>query len=150
VRYKYEIKSKLVSPRAHRKLMNDINRETGNYHKDVTLPKHFEVGAENVYHYTKRRDRYLKKKQALYHHQRPLVYTGLLFSYLMQKSRVTATYDGWRIYCKAPFPMRDEMRSEIERINKNEISGYKKKMKQRYTKMAAFYGKLNKTKGGSP
>lgn len=147
MKFKYQIKSTLVSPVKHRKLMNDINRETGNYHKDVTLPQHFEEGAENKYHYGKRRDRYLKKKKALYHHQRPLVYTGLLFNYLMQKSKVTAAYDRWRIYCKAPFPMREQLRSEVERINKSEISAYKKQMKQKYVKRAPAMGQMKKVEG---
>lgn len=147
MKFSYQLDATLVSPLRHRQLMAWINAEIGREHKYVTLPKHFEEGAENVYHYQRRRARYLKKKQELYHHQRPLVYSGLLFAYLMQKSKLTKTYAGWRIYCKAPFPMREQMRSEIERINKSEVTAYKKKMGQLYVKLLPKYARKRRMKG---
>jgi hypothetical protein len=128
----FEWNESLVTPLNHRRLMNRLNRAQGQQHKDITLPGHFEESASNKYHYRRRASKYLRKKLRKYGETRPLVYTGLLREYLLEKSKVTATYDHWRIYCKAPRPLRDWMRAEIEKINKNEAKFYGKETGRAY------------------
>jgi hypothetical protein len=149
VKFGFEWNESLVTPLNHRRLMNRLNRAQGQLHKDVTLPGHFEESANNKYHYRRRKAKYLRKKLAKYGETRPLVLTGLLREYILEKSKVTATYNHWRIYCKAPRPLRDWMRDEIEKINKNEAKQYGKEMGRDYAKLVKSpqYARKRRAKG---
>lgn len=149
MKFSYQFDENVIPPLRHKQLMNRILRSIGHLHKDTTLPKHFVEGAENVYHYRRRRAKYVAKKLALYHHKKPLVLTGTLLAYLMAKSKVTATDSRWRLYCKAPFPMPDWMRAEIEKINKNEVRSYMRKLAKDYVTLLPQYRRKRKRKGSA-
>lgn len=138
MKFGYEWNEKLCTLPAHGRLMNRLHRQTGQLHKDLTLPGHFIESAFNKYHYKKRSRRYLKWKKRKYGADRaklPLVATGLLREIVLEKSRVTATKKGWRIYAKGYFPMRAEMRREIEVINKKEVVEYCRELGRDYQKL---------------
>ena len=124
---------RLITPVKHRRLCNDINRETGEIHKHKTLPGHFLPDASRKYHYARRTAKYIAKKLKKYGQQPDDVATGLLREFTRAKSNVTATYGGWRLYCKAPFPLNDARRKEMEIINLSEVRAYIKDMKKKYT-----------------
>ena len=80
MKWGYEFDDNLILPRRHQTLKRTLLKEQGDLHKNVTLMKHFMLGAGRRYGYAKRTTGYMKKKAAKYHHQIPLVYSGILKS----------------------------------------------------------------------
>lgn len=120
----YEFNENLITPREHKRLMRDLNYLGGNIQKYERLPGHFAEGADRKYHYKKRTSKYLARKRARFKEERPdLVARGKLAADVIVNSKVTATWDHWRVYVrqKAIKAMPDWMRKEIEKMNKDEI-----------------------------
>lgn len=124
MKWDYQFDDNLITPRNHRTLKGKLMREMGHLHKDVTLMKHFSLGASQRYGYAKRTKRYMMKKAAIMHHQIPLVFTGVLKSVVRLIGKVEATADFWRYTAKSYFPMKEELKREIEIILPEEAARY--------------------------
>lgn len=65
-----------LSASAARNMSRRVLESMGEEWHDNYLPRHFEDSATAVYGYAQRNRKYLKRKQRLYGHQHPLVFTG--------------------------------------------------------------------------
>lgn len=149
MRWGYEFDDDLIEPRKHRTLKGKLMRDMGHLHKDVTLMKHFMLGADKRYGYASRTKRYMKKKAAIMHHQIPLVYTGLLKSVVRLIGKVEATADFWRYTAKSYFPMKEERKREIEIILPDEVTRYCRWLTSHYVAALPQYAR-KKRKRQSP
>jgi hypothetical protein len=149
MKFGYEFNENLITPRQHKVLMNSLCRMVGNVHKFSTLPGHFVEGANRKYHYKRRTTKYLEKKKKLYGENRPdLVASGLTMAAVLKNSKITATWDHWRLYVmKLPFPIQDWMRAEIEKINKTEIKDYCRLIGSAYKRNLPQYARKRRVKG---
>lgn len=114
-------RSSNVTARTHSRLMRDLLYALMRLHLTRTLPRHFQAGAENRYHYQRRRLKYQQRKMRKFGHNRPLVWTGRTEQGLRSNSRITATQYKSRLYYRNYFPLTDERRKEIEVILEQEI-----------------------------
>lgn len=146
MKWGYEFNDNLILPRRHQTLKRQLLKEQGDLHKNDTLMKHFMLGAGQRYGYTKRTKGYMKKKAAKYHHQIPLVYTGVLKSVvrLIGKVSVIGKADGWRYKVRSYFPMTDERKREIEVILPEEIEHYNRWLGRQYVARLPQYARKRK------
>jgi hypothetical protein len=128
------VRSRLTTARLHGQLMRKLLRLAMVRHLRVTLAKHFLEGAQNVYHYERRREKYLKAKNKRWHHQKPLVWTGRTRDQLQARSVITATQHQSRLLFKNYFPLSAQRRREIEVILKREEAEIAKTVLAQYIK----------------
>lgn len=112
----FEIKANLVTKRAHGQIMRQVNRGILERWRDKYLPLHFEGGASQRYGYRPRSGRYLARKRKQVGHGIPLVLTGRLRDAIRRGVVIRATQYRGTARSRGYFPMRNEMRGEIERI----------------------------------
>lgn len=74
-----------LSASAHRAISQRVLESMGNEWHERYLPLHFEESATAIYGYAQRSRKYLKRKQRLHHHQRPLVFSGEAYMLSRQK-----------------------------------------------------------------
>lgn len=65
-----------LTAQANRRISQRVLESMAEEWHDGTLPKHFERSAVMRYGYAFRKPRYLKRKQQLFGHQNPLVFSG--------------------------------------------------------------------------
>lgn len=120
------VESSLLTKRGHGKLMRELLREAAEEHRDQRLPRHFERNADTApggaYGYEKRTAKYQRRKAKQVGHQIPLVLTGRLRSAIQANVRITATQFRSRLTTRGYFPMKTELRREIEVISPYERS----------------------------
>lgn len=116
----YQIDAKLVTKRAHGQIMREINRGMLERWQNRYLPLHFKGEASERYGYKPRGARYVASKRRRVGHNIPLVYTGKLKTAIQSGVVIRATQYRATLKTKGYFPMREEMRSEIERITQAE------------------------------
>ena len=150
MKWGYEFDDNLILPRRHQTLKRTLLKEQGDLHKNVTLMKHFMLGAGRRYGYAKRTTGYMKKKAAKYHHQIPLVYSGILKSVvrLIGKVSVIGKAEGWRYKVRSYFPMTDERKGEIEVILPEEIERYNRWLGRQYVARLPQYARKRKRRSG--
>ena len=150
MKWGYEFDDNLILPRRHQTLKRTLLKEQGDLHKNVTLMKHFMLGAGRRYGYAKRTTGYMKKKAAKYHHQIPLGYSGILKSVvrLIGKVSVIGKADGWRYKVRSYFPMTDERKGEIEVILPEEIERYNRWLGRQYVARLPQYARKRKRRSG--
>jgi hypothetical protein len=112
----FEIKANLVTKRSHGQIMRQVNRGMLERWRDRFLPLHFEGGATQRYGYRPRSGRYLARKRRMVGHGIPLVLTGRLRDTIRRGVVIRATQHRGTARSRGYFPMRNEMRGEIERI----------------------------------
>lgn len=120
------LESNLFTKRGHKTVVRKLLRESMERHRDVKLPRHFDRNADTApggaYGYAKRTAKYQRRKAKRKGHQKPLVLSGRLKDHVLAQSRITATATRTRLYARSYFPMRVQMRKEIESISKLEQS----------------------------
>lgn len=109
-----------MTARGHAKLMKILMRQMAIRHRERVLPLHFLPGASAKYGMERRTDKYLAKKYKKWKHQKPLVWSGKTRDTVVG-SKVTATQYKSRIYVRNYFPMKDQLRREIEVITPAEL-----------------------------
>ncbi len=151
MKWGYEFDENLILPRQHQTLKGKILRELGDFHKNVTLMKHFMLGAVSRYGYAKRTKGYMKRKAAKYHHQIPLVYSGVLKSVvrLIGIVRLLGKADGWKYHVRSYFPMTDERKNEIQIVTPDEIERHNRWLGRQYVARLPQYCRKRK-KRSSP
>lgn len=112
----FEIKANLVTKRSHGQIMRQVNRGMLERWRDRFLPLHFEGGASQRYGYRPRTSRYVARKRRMVGHNIPLVLTGRLRDTIRRGVVIRATQYRASARSRGYFPMRNEMRGEIERI----------------------------------
>lgn len=120
-----EIRSPEVTDRTHAKLMRESLSAIAQHHRLVTMGKHFKKNAETApdgpYGYVARNPRYESQKLKRFGTDAPNVRTKKLMRWTRNNSRVTATQHRSRLYIKAPFPLTEQRRKELESITRDEI-----------------------------
>lgn len=121
-----EVTDVQIPKRTEARIRRDAMRHIAMHHKRVTLGKHFKKVAETEpggeYGYRARSPRYLKRKIRQGYGDIPNVRTKRLQRYVYSNSVVTATQDRSRVYMKAPFPLNEQRRKELEAITPKEAS----------------------------
>lgn len=112
----YTLDASLVTKRAHGQIMREVNRAVLERWRDRYLPRHFQGGASSRYGYEPRTARYTARKRKKYGHSLPLVYTGRLRDEIKQRVKITATQHRGNLKSRGYFPMKQVLRSEIERV----------------------------------
>lgn len=135
------IKSDMVTDRTHAKIMYEAMHKVAMTHKRVTLGKHFKKVPETqpggAYGYVKRGELYTRRKLAKYGHDTPNVRTGYLRNQVYSRSVVTATQHKSRVYIRAPFPLTEQRRRELEAITTAETGEAQKIATDTYAAMVA-------------
>lgn len=149
-RISYEVNADLFTARGHNEAMREVNREVLERQRDRNLHKHFQGGATERYGYRKRTAAYIRRKRKKYGHSIPLVWTGGTRDSIRQNVKITATKNGGRLKSKGRMPMSAEMKSEIERITKDEMSDLLEFATNRYVQKAGSerFRRKRKKKGG--
>jgi hypothetical protein len=124
----------LVTARTHAKILKLINREAMEFHRDITLFRHFKPDAMRRYSavYKKRSKKYMQRKARVYRTQDPLVYSGHLKAVITQTSNVTSTQYGARLYARSYFLLTAERRAEIEYVSADEQREMAERIQRRY------------------
>lgn len=134
------VDSSLFTKRGHKVVMRRILTEEITEHKQRRLARHFERNADTApgggYGYTARTIKYQRRKAKKAGHQIPLVLSGKLRQTVLGSSRTTATSGRAKLYAKGYFPMRAQMRKEIENFSRVEISEIKAKSGLKYVAYA--------------
>lgn len=130
----------LLTQASHRKILNQLFRESLEHHKQVILPRHFkhvpETTPGGAYGFRKRSDRWLKKKKRMGKPDEPNVFTGGLRSRVLGASKVRATFRRGTLTAKAPWPLTTRRRSELEVVSNREQERMTKKIEKGYVKRA--------------
>ncbi len=99
--FTYEMTSDLVTARTHKKILREAYRRALMNHREKRLGKHYRENAETRpgggYGYDPRNPEYVKRKQRVKGHRRPLVWSGRLQRFVRNNSRITATAKGGRL-----------------------------------------------------
>lgn len=136
------MESRLLTKRGHNKMMRVLLMEAMQEHRYNALPSHFERNSKTApggeYGYSKRTAKYQKRKARMKGHQIPLVFSGRLKSEIVGNVKITATSKRSRLRTRGYFPMKTQLRSEIEIIPRSEQTEMKQTMGQKY----ADYAKL--------
>lgn len=115
-----EMRSQLFTKRGHAKVMRFAFRNRMEFFRDELLPTHFEVNEltrpGGPYGFARRTAKWQKKKAKVKGHQKPLVYSGNLKASVMSNSTITATQHRGRFQARAPFPLTEQRRKELEII----------------------------------
>lgn len=121
-----ELRSDLLTTRQHAKIMREVNREIMERHRRLILRRHFEgtpeTRAGGAWDYAPRSLKYNRWKKKKVGHTIPLVLTGQLKYLVMMTSKITATQHQSRLYVRGYFPMRQELRNEIEAVSKQDAA----------------------------
>lgn len=116
----YEINADLVTKRVHAQIMREVNRGMLQRWAERYLPLHFEGGATQRYGYRPRSAGYVARKRRKVGHNIPLVYTGRLREAIQKGVIIRATQHKASLKSRGYFPMKEELRGEIERITEAE------------------------------
>lgn len=99
-------------------LLREALRTAAQHRRLVTLGDHFKVNAKTapggVYGYERRSPKYLQRKQKRFGHQRPWEWSGRSKRYIRNNSPVRATQYRSTLQLRAPFPLNDKRRRELE------------------------------------
>lgn len=119
-----EVTEVQISKRVEAGCRRDAMRHIAMHHKRVTLGKHFKKVTETEpggeYGYKARSSRYIKRKIRQGFGDISNVRTKRLQRYVYSNSVVTATQNRSRVYMKAPFPLNEQRRKELEVITPKE------------------------------
>lgn len=127
------VRDRRITLRGHARIMKILNRRVMEEHLEQNVPLHFREGAENVYHMHRRPEKYLKAKLRIKHHRKPLVWSGkTMAGMLASKQRITATQHKSRLYYKNYFPLKYEIRDEIEIVLQREARAMGVKLRRWY------------------
>lgn len=135
-----EMEGSILTKRGHNKMMRVLLMEAMQEHRWNTLPQHFERNAKTApggeYGYRKRTAKYQRRKAKKVGHQIPLVLTGRLAAMIQSNAKITATSKQARLRTRGYFPMKVELRKEIEVISSEEQSKLKNDLKRKYVEYA--------------
>lgn len=135
-----EIVSQTMTSRTSRKLFNDIFRENGQKHAEITMPLHFEFGAYQRYDYAARSPKYTRQKFKKFGHRNPNVFRGDLRRIILATARsgVTATHRGWTMRARGTqqHPMWGPTKNELEQISPKEEQEYGDSNMRKYVNRA--------------
>lgn len=125
-----EIQSAEVPRRKMGQILNDGMRAIAMRHRMVTLGKHFKKNAETApgggYGYVARGVKYMERKQRKYGTDDPNVMTGTLMRHTKNNSVVRATQYRSSVTIKAPHPLKDQQRKELEAVTGDEVADAQK------------------------
>jgi len=131
-----ELRSDLLTTRQHAKIMRDVNREIMERHRRLILRRHFEgtpeTRAGGAWDYAPRSLKYNRWKKRKVGHTIPLVLTGKLKQIVLTQSKITATQHRSRLYVRGYFPMKPELRDEIEAVSSQDAAALVKWAKKEY------------------
>lgn len=130
-----------LTVRAHGKIMRQVNQLTAERHAKRRVGKHFQRNAETspggAYHYRNRSKQTKAKKRKLgVDPQRPNYQTGKMLAHMKSRSQITRTQHKWTWKSRAPFPLADYRRRELEAITRGEISADTDFMERTYVRLA--------------
>lgn len=124
-----------TTKRKHAQLMSRLMRLLMLRHLRETIPGHFTPKGGQKYHYSRRRQTYLRRKLRKYGHQDPLVWSGSVKKGIQQRSRITATQHRARLYYRfGRHPMHPQHAHEIELILKKEQREMAKRLRGYYAR----------------
>lgn len=133
---KFKIDGNLFTKRTHAKVMREAFRDAMGFVRDQIWPTHFEINEltrpDGPYGYAKRSAKWQRKKAAVQHHQKPLVYTGRLRASVLNNSIIRATQNGGTLKAKATFPLTEDRRKEIEIVIPTQRSVISRRVKRFY------------------
>ena len=113
-----------VNKRLHAQALRFANRATMQKHVLTTLGKHYKQLPETQpggdYGYVSRSAKYLAKKQRVKGHQDPLVWSGRTKRHIRNNAVITATQNKATFRASNYFPMKKQMRMEIEAVSSKE------------------------------
>lgn len=135
MRLKIALDETLITPRKHGQLMKRLLRELWEFHRDIHLDKHFQVGAESRYGLRPRSKRYQIRKARVKGHQKPLVWSGRTQSQIKQNARITATQHRATLTARNYFRMPTNLRRDLEAIAPAEEKKLIERLHRRYTEL---------------
>ena len=139
------IKEKIVTDAAHRRIMKQVLFETAVRYRERTFPKHFqdipETRPGGTYGYRARTEKYQARKQKSQGHRKPFVYQGRFERDVLGSTRITATSNKWRM--RGRFSAKGlsaskqaQFKRELSAVSPREIQEILRWMKKRYLVLA--------------
>jgi len=153
---RFTLEQNIVTARTHAVLMNRLNRETLERHRDRHLPLHFKYGATARYGYRQRGAKYNAWKGKKYGHTIPNVLTGGTRDKVMSSVKITATRKGGKLrtsgrnFGRGQGGLTAEQRSEIEKVIPAERTALGSWMASEYARRATLpeYKRKRRRRGG--
>ena len=135
--------TKLFTIRGHGRAMNKLYRKLGERHKKFTIRKHFKNVPETRatvggYHYERRSRRWKKIKLRIKGHTKPNLFSGDLQEAVVSGSKVAATQRKFSFPARAPFPLKEKRREELEVISKREKREYTRWLQRIYPRTVSL------------
>lgn len=119
---KYVAQGFQYDPMAFGGMLEKGYQRGGEFWVEQCLPRHFQEGAEFVYHYRKRTTKYLEQKKKKVGHQMPLVYSGDLREAVIQGHRVHASRRALAVVMQAPGYVKFHRKGyEVTAVLKREV-----------------------------
>lgn len=134
------------------RIRNVCNRAAGIEVRDL-LPLHFEAGAQQRFRYQFRSKQYNRRKQRIFGHQKPLVFTGRMRQSVLRTARVTATSKGAKVQANTgtrgfrSAEWRRQRKLELEAVTKQQQRTISDNYSKRFTELAQLPEFQTTTKG---
>lgn len=130
------VRDRRVTARNHAVIMRRLLLAEMFRHLRETIPKHFQAGAQNVYHYKARTLKYQRYKLKKKGHNRPLVWSGRTEREIQTGALITANQYRSILSYKNYFPLTKadtkERKEEIQKINQGELITIYRRLKKGY------------------
>jgi hypothetical protein len=130
----------LMTTRGYAKLAKHLNLELARYHARVTLPKHFTMGAYQLYDYQPRGSKYTRRKRRKYGHTNPNQFAGHLKNIVLATApgMVTATQNRFRVRAKGTqrHKLWERNRQELNQVNDRELDDYGQRWRRGFLRLA--------------
>lgn len=138
VQLSFKIERTHLSKRNHRRAMNQANREAMEWLFRRIIPRKFTPRAQWEFpgYFRSRSTRHQLRKQRRFGHNLPLVYTGIMRSNVLGRSKVRATYKGASLTMRFGHKVREEQRREVEAISDRHRREMTRRVAKRYTQLS--------------
>ncbi len=132
-----KIKGQVLTKRGVTEVTRVCNR-LGAFEVRDQLDEHFDPNAQQRFKYKRRTQKYEQKKQRLFGHTTPLVYTGELERAVLSSAKVTATSKRGSVIARGSRSsnLRQQYRDEIEVITKTQERGITRNYSTNFEELA--------------
>lgn len=139
--------SDLVTARTLNRIRRKVNEDAGDWIIDVVLPSKFTRGAYFEGTALPRTRKYRERKMRKVGHDIPLLLTGRMKSEVTSSAKRTATANGGRVKLRNYFPMRGEMRGELETLSPRQTERLARRMEREFERQVNDPANRRKRRG---